>query len=293
VRVLGDRNVLHKYINRNLLAVGIEHAGDGDFEESSIQIMLVDTVSGKIVHSVRHREASGPLTFVMGENWLVWHYWSPKSLTYQMAVSELFTNTTISDDPLKLLLGGAPDYSLRENGFDGYSHPPPHVLSQGYAFSAPIEAMAVTQTIAGITPKFILVATTSGQFYNLDKRFIDPRRPLVANPQKMSAADKEEGLVPYGPSLGGISPLAVASHKHTIARPRSIAVGITHLESTSLAVVHGLDLFMTRVAPAREFDRLNEDFNYVALIFAIVFLTVATFGSGWYSNRKDLARAWK
>ena len=25
----------------------------------------------------------------------------------------------------------------------------------------------------------------------------------------------------------------------------------------------------------------------------IVFLTVATFGSGWYSNRKDLARAWK
>jgi len=151
----------------------------------------------------------------------------------------------------------------------------------------------VTQTIAGITPKFILVATAAGQFYNLDKRFIDPRRPLVANPSKMSNADKEEGLVPYGPSLGGISPLAVASHKHTIARPRSIAVGITHLESTTLAIVHGLDLFMTRVAPAREFDRLNEDFNYVALIGAIVLLTVATLGSGWYSTHKDLARAWK
>ena len=34
-------------------------------------------------------------------------------------------------------------------------------------------------------------------------------------------------------------------------------------------------------------------FNYIALIFAIVFLTVATLGSGWYSNRKDLTRAWK
>ena len=44
----------------------------------------------------------------------------------------------------------------------------------------------------------------------------------------------------------------------------------------------GLDVFMTRVAPAREFDRLNEDFNYVALVGAIIGLTVATVLSGWY-----------
>ena len=294
VRVLGDRNVLHKYINRNLLAVGIEHAGDGEFEESSVQVMLVDTISGKILHSTRHREAKGPLSFVMGENWLVWHYWSPKSLTYQMAVAELFVNTTISDDPLRLLLGGAPDYSLRENQFDGYSHPPPHVLSQGYAFSAPVNTLAVTQTIAGITPKFVLVATTAGQLVLLDKRFLDPRRPIVpGGPQKMSAADREEGLVPYGPSLGGISPLSVVSHRHTVARPRSIVCGTTLLESTTLAIVHGVDLFMTRVAPAREFDRLNEDFNYPALVGAIILLVAATFATEWYSQRKDLARAWK
>ena len=293
VRVLGDRNVLHKYINRNLLAVGIEHPDDGEYEEASLQVLLVDTVSGKVVHSARHREAKGPLSFVMGENWLVWHYWSPKSLTYQMAVAELFTNTTVGADPLSLLLGGAPDYTQRENGFDGYSAPPPHVLAQGYAFSAPVNALAVTQTIAGITPKFVLVATAAGQFVLLDKRFLDPRRPVVSDPKKMSAADREEGLVPYGPSLGGISPLSVASHKHTIARPRSIVCGTTLLESTTLAVVHGLDLFMTRVAPAREFDRLNEDFNYVALVGAIILLAVATVGTEWYSTRKDLARAWK
>ena len=205
----------------------------------------------------------------------------------------LFTNTTVGADPLSLLLGGAPDYTQRENGFDGYSAPPPHVLAQGYAFSAPVNALAVTQTIAGITPKFVLVATAAGQFVLLDKRFLDPRRPVVSDPKKMSAADREEGLVPYGPSLGGISPLSVASHKHTIARPRSIVCGTTLLESTTLAVVHGLDLFMTRVAPAREFDRLNEDFNYVALVGAIILLAVATVGTEWYSTRKDLARAWK
>jgi len=294
VRVLGDRNVLHKYINRNLLAIGIEHPGDGDFEEASLQILLVDTVSGRVVHSVAHPGMRGPLTLLMGENWLVCHFWSPKSLTYQMAVTELFTNTSVADDPVALLLGGGPDYSLRENSFDAFVHAPPHVLSQGYAFGAPVEAMAVTQTVAGITPKFVLVATVAGQMVLLDKRFLDPRRPIVpGGPQKMSTADREEGLVPYGPSLGGISPLAVVSHKHTIARPRSFVVAPTYLESTSLALMIGLDLFMTRVAPAREFDRLNEDFNYVALVCATIALTAATLGSGWYSNRKDLARAWK
>jgi ER membrane protein complex subunit 1 len=58
-------------------------------------------------------------------------------------------------------------------------------------------------------------------------------------------------------------------------------------------VVIGLDLFLSRVAPAKEFDRLNEDFNFVALVGATVFLTVATVGSGWFSNRKELARAWR
>ena len=80
---------------------------------------------------------------------------------------------------------------------------------------------------------------------------------------------------------------------HGIARPRAISVAATYLESTSLALVVGVDLFMTRVAPAREFDRLNEDFNYFALVCSILFLTAATLGSGWHSNRKDLARAWK
>ena len=105
--------------------------------------------------------------------------------------------------------------------------------------------------------------------------------------------DREEGLVPYGPSLGAISPLSVASHRHTVARPRAVVAAPTYLESTSLAFVTGLDLFCTRVAPAREFDRLGEDFNYVGLVLAVGGMTAATLLSGWYANKKDLARAWK
>ena len=66
----------------------------------------------------------GPLNLLMGENWLVWHFWNPSQLTYQMAVIELFTNATFADDPLSLMLGGGPGYSKRENGFDGFRHVP-------------------------------------------------------------------------------------------------------------------------------------------------------------------------
>ena len=145
----------------------------------------------------------------------------------------------------------------------------------------------------GITPKNVLVATSAGQLAYFDKRLLDPRRPHVANPQKMSQADREEGLVPYMPSLGGINPLTVLSHRHALKRPRSIVTSPTTLESTSLVLVLGLDLFLSRVAPAKEFDRLNEDFNYIALVGATIFLIVATIGSGWFTGRKDLARAWK
>ena len=101
-------------------------------------------------------------------------------------------------------------------------------------------------------------------------------------------------MVPYGPSLGGISPLTVlATHKHAIARPRAITVAPTNLESTSLAFVIGLDLFMARVAPAREFDRLNEDFNYAGLILATLGLAVGSYVTGWLADMKEVKRAWK
>ena len=96
----------------------------------------------------------------------------------------------------------------------------------------------------------VLLATDAGQLLALDKRLFDPRRPLVA-PNKMTQADREEGLLPYMPSTGGIQPLSAISHRNSLARPAGIAATPTVLESTSLVFAFGLDLFCTRVAPAK------------------------------------------
>jgi hypothetical protein len=64
------------------------------------------------------------------------------------------------------------------------------------------------------------------------------------------------------------------------------------LESTSLVFAYGLDLFLTRAAPARTFDMLGEDFNKVGLLGATLAMGVATVASGWYTARKELAASW-
>ena len=82
VRVLGDRSIMHKYVNRNLLALGLATPQKAP-EEAYVQVILVDTVSGIVVHSARHSGCSAPLKLVMAEHWLIYHYWCGSQFHYQ------------------------------------------------------------------------------------------------------------------------------------------------------------------------------------------------------------------
>jgi hypothetical protein len=66
-----------------------------------------------------------------------------------------------------------------------------------------------------------------------------------------------------------------------------------YLESASLVVGYGLDVFFTRVSPSGTYDILNPDFNYPALIITSVSLLGLTLASRYASRKSDLARAWK
>lgn len=51
----------------------------------------------------------------------------------------------------------------------------------------------------------------------------------------------------------------------------------TEFESTCLVLVHGSDMFFTRVNPDGIFDMLSQDFNYVLLGIATFAVTVSRF----------------
>jgi len=65
------------------------------------------------------------------------------------------------------------------------------------------------------------------------------------------------------------------------------------LESTSLVVAYGLDIFLTRRSPSNTFDVLSDSFNKPFLIITMTTIVIAVI----YTNRKiksnEFKKVWK
>jgi hypothetical protein len=106
------------------------------------------------------------------------------------------------------------------------------------------------------------------KIYGISRWLLDPRRP--ANP---TSEDKEEGLVPYKPILD-FDPKDVMSYSRGVLGCTHFASAATDLESTSVVLAYGLDMFCTKRAPSREFDLLSEDFGHASLVLTLCALFV-------------------
>lgn len=73
---------------------------------------------------------------------------------------------------------------------------------------------------------------------------------------------------------------------------RGIHTAPAGLESTSLVLVYGLDLFYTRVTPSKMFDVLKEDFDYIFISGVLSALILVSFLCGKFASMKNLKMAW-
>ncbi|VDP85667.1 unnamed protein product [Echinostoma caproni] len=137
-RVLGDRSVLYKYLNPNLIAV-VTAGGDVSAQTNSIAVYLIDVVAGRILYSASHRRCSEPVSLVHSENWIVV---SNQSLWFRTYFSSLYRSTDS---------GGICEST-------GAHSLIPQVLQQSYIFStAPTHgAAAASLTERGITSKSVI-----------------------------------------------------------------------------------------------------------------------------------------
>ncbi|RKP22940.1 hypothetical protein SYNPS1DRAFT_25114 [Syncephalis pseudoplumigaleata] len=144
-------------------------------------------------------------------------------------------------------------------------------MSQAYALPYGVNAAGVTITRLGITTKKLLgkLGLPSGQLYGIPRQLLDARRSMGA----VSDVDQENGLLPYEPAIPFI-PSHVLSYNQTIWGMQHITSIPSMMESTSLVVAYGLDIYFTRDTPSGTFDMLNEDFSKSALLLTIVGLTV-------------------
>lgn len=270
-RVMGDRSVLYKYLNPNLLAL-VTESTDQHQERSFVGIILIDGVTGRIIHEAVQRKARGPVHIVHSENWVVYEYWSTKSRRVEFSVIELYEGMELYNSTV---------FSSLDRPFA------PQVLQQSYIFPSAIAAMDATLTEKGITSRHLLIGLPSGGILSLPKMFLDPRRPEIVSEQS-----REENLIPYAPELP-IRTEWYINYNQSVSRVRGIHTAPSGLESTCLVVAYGLDIYQTRVYPSKQFDVLKDDYDYMLISSVLLALFFATMISKRLAEVKLLNRAWR
>ncbi|KAM4650502.1 ER membrane protein complex subunit 1 isoform 2-T2 [Discoglossus pictus] len=270
-RVMGDRSVLYKYLNPNLLAV-VTESTDTHPERCFIGIYLIDGVTGRIIHSSVQRRARGPVQIVHSENWMVYQYWNSKARRSELSVLELYEGTE----------------QYNSTNFSSLDRPHlPHVLQQSYIFPSAIRALQATITERGITSRHILIGLPSGAILSLPKALLDPRRPEIP-----TEYTREENLIPYTPDIQ-IHAERFINYNQTVSRMRGIYTAPSGLESTCLVVAYGLDIYQTRVYPSKQFDVLKDDYDYILISSVLIGLVFATMITKRLAQVKLLNRAWR
>lgn len=283
-KVLGDRNVLYKYLNPNLILIVTTAV-----ERSTANTYVIDSVSGAVLHSSTHTgvDTRQPISSVLTENWLAYSLFSESGAVpensaqieqkavagYQLIISEMFESRFPNDrGPLD---DSANFSSIRPISADeAGSGDIPHVISQTFLLPGPIAHMTTTSTLQGITPQSLLCALPQTQaLLSIPRYFIDPRRPVGRDPSPVEA---EEGLFKYSPLLE-FEPKWLLNHKRELLGISSVITSPSKLESTSLVFAYGdADIFGSRVSPIGSFDMLGKGFSKLQLIGTVVALAAGT-----------------
>ncbi|KAI9812301.1 MAG: DUF1620 super [Pycnora praestabilis] len=291
-KVLGNRSVMYKYLNLNLLLITLvcDTASTATFS-------LLDAVSGDILYTTTHYgvDISRPITSAMSENWFTYSLWAditnPASASaakgYQIVVAELFESDMPND---RGTLDARTNYSSIDPSLTSGGSAIPHVILQSFVIPQEISHMTVTQTSQGITSRQLLCTLpSSNSIVAIPRSALDPRRPIGRD---QTAAEAEEGLYRYAPVIE-FDPRWIISHKREVVGVRKIITSPALLESTSLVFAYGGDVFGTRVAPSMAFDILGNRFGKLQLVGTVLALAVGTLILAPMVRKKQINARWQ
>lgn len=295
-KVLGNRNVLYKYLNPNILAVATIKP---DEEYTSIlSIYFIDTVKGSIIHHSFYE--GGGETSIM----------TPKIIQYENIVICAFWNhgAPISAEELdketkklrKNIKKGAQivAFELYESeienqkdpnqDFSSFNFHQPYIVSKSYIFDKPITSIGVTTTRNSVANREIIVGLDNNELYGIHSIFLNARRKN----SPPSNNDKQEGLIQYRPGIP-ITPKLIMTYSLSVTGIKTIISNPANLESTSLVAAYGLDVYLTRRSPSNNFDVLSDSFNKPFLVITMATIFIAVIYTSRKIKESNFKKAWK
>ncbi|KAL4702029.1 hypothetical protein ACJJTC_014042 [Scirpophaga incertulas] len=210
---------------------------------------------------VTRRARALPLA-LHADNLFAYFYYSDKNRRTEIATLELYEGKE------RFLAGGAAFSSLRA---------PRHidVRRAAYVLRGQPRAAAVTRTERGLTDLHLLLGLTTGSVMSVPWAHVEA--------SGVEGAPLPELALPADAAL---------AYNRRLARVTLLHAAPAGLESTSLVLAAGLDLFYTRVAPSKTFDLLKDDFDYYLIGVVLAALAAGTYASKYFASRKTLKAAW-
>lgn len=316
---LGDQSLLLKYINPHLFVVvttssvtdedpyttlmkinkeqkrkptgvtppaGVEPASIPSEERPNLFVNVVDSVSGRVIHRASHASAALKPTpsVVISENWIIYSFANERTRRTEIGVLSLYEGMV---DSKGLTAFSSPERTTAFSSVD-VKEAKPVVLSKTYSMVKGITALGISATGGGISGRRLLAATLSGQIFGIDRKMIEPRRPL----SKVKDAEQKEGLRQYDELIPTVSLMAL-SHSSTVEGVKDIVSAPTDLESQTLILAFGgPDIFYTRTSPSRGFDLLPESFSRVLLSIIVAALLAVLFAIKTRVSKKMKDQGW-
>mmetsp|Transcript_27926 Transcript_27926/g.83690 ORF Transcript_27926/g.83690 Transcript_27926/m.83690 type:complete len:306 (+) Transcript_27926:1356-2273(+) len=304
---MGDDALLLKYLNPHLVAIVTESQGgseaplldprlraaanDSQAEPPSLFVTLVDTVSASVVHRASVPHGGAPARAIVSENWVVYSYWNHKAKRAEVGALTLVEGHI---DRFGLSPFKVPEQRAETSSF---AAAPPVAFQRTFALNKPVTALGATATRRGIASKHILLGVEPGQLNALDRRALDPRRPVVDEETATRAAKKKverelmEGLRPYAPFVP-LNPKAMVSYDQRVVGLAEVHATDAKLESTSLVLALGVDVFGARHTPSGAFDLIAEDFSYALLLLLLFGMLAVTLMLKRAAAKKSLDLLW-
>ncbi|ORX49949.1 DUF1620-domain-containing protein [Piromyces finnis] len=295
-KVLGNRNVLYKYLNPNVLAVAT--IKPDEIYTSILTVYLIDTVKGSIIHH-SYYEGGGETTImkpkiVQYENMIIctfWNHGAPLTTEEQDKETKKLRKNIKKGSQIvvfELYENEIENQKDTNQEFTSYNYLQPYIVSKAYILDNAITSIGVTTTRNGIANREVIVSLDNNELYGIHSVFLNARRKI----SPLTNEDKQEGLIQYRPGIP-ITPKSIISYNLPVTGIEAIISNPANLESTSLVAAYGLDIFLTRRSPSNNFDILSDSFNKPILVITMAAVIIGTIYSSKKIKDNDFKKAWK
>ncbi|KAF8276583.1 putative PQQ-like domain/Protein of unknown function (DUF1620) [Trypanosoma cruzi] len=276
--------VRRKYPTRNVFVVA--HYEPSEDELTTLVVTAIDSVTGSVLATARHRNVEGPVHMLVVEHAVLYYYMDMEKVRHCIGVWEMF-----EEEPGRVLRkdAGATIPQVIASFFSRFkrtfssraTRPPVVTVAVLGVYGGNLATMGVTTSFNGISRKSVVLAFDSGRIatVELNRLLAGGQLPLDDKGNQATHA-----IIPS---------TSLASHKLRVAKPSLIATTPTNLESSCHVLVSGLDIFYVRASSGKAFDLLNSDFNKNLLITLTCGFGVLTCAARYFVSRKALNLLWK